>query len=334
MATAPANDREPLSPCVVGEIISLHPDAIDPDPNGRIGQYFPVKAEGLACRIAVDGQIEPIIIAKAGPRAKLEWRLVAGRHRLEACRSLDRVVIARVVRGSADELHRIQASENIDRRELTALERSMFVAAVAEAAQRRLKDRHGDVSPQALGGITKAARRNIHPADAADADIEVAARAAMDNLSIAYGWKAETAAACGLGEKDVQRALRIYRGVVEPHRELIDALKDHPIAGNANALLQLARLTETRRREALEWLVANPSATTLDEAMVGIGLRESAELSRSEKQAEAAINIMVRMGAPEKLALFQSPRFQDQLPAEVRRLLAPIRRDGKEAGGE
>lgn len=70
----------------------------------------------------------------------------------------------------------------------------------------------------------------------------------MDNLSIAYGWKAETAEALGLGLKDIQRSMRIHRMIIEPFPELIDAFKDHPVAKVADSLLKIAAIKDDNTR--------------------------------------------------------------------------------------
>jgi len=293
---APRNSKDApavgtAAPKIVGEIILVDPGQIDSDLPGRIGLYFPAKVEGLAARIDVDGQLEPILIAKGKPRSKLPWRLIAGRHRQGACALLGRFVEARVVTGTEAELMRMQADENLSPRTMTVLERSMFVAAVADAAQRRLAETHGAMSQQALAGKARAARSNMDRADIEPAraiDIIAAADAdaieAMDNLSTAYGWKAEVAEACGLGEKDVQRALRIHRCIAEPHRALLDGIKDHPIADNQTALLALAGKPEVTRAAALAWFAEHPEATTLDQALVALGVQGS----RGDRPADRA----------------------------------------------
>lgn len=293
------------SPQVVGEILSIDVALIDPDMPGRIGQFFPLKAEGLARLIEKDGQGEPIRITRAGNKAKQPWRLVAGLHRLEACRLLGRPVEARVLTGTKEQLRRAQASENADRREMTALENAMFVAAIAEAAQARVAEQHGGLSQQQIAGKARAARGKSHraggevdfaaPERAQDqiAQADAEAQAAMDNLSIAYGWKAEVADACGLSEKKVQRAMRIQRNLVVPHRALVDAIKNHPIADNQDALAKLAGETTELRAAALEWFATNPEATTLDQALVALGAMPSRG-GRSADQQEGQTKYLTR----------------------------------------
>jgi ParB family transcriptional regulator, chromosome partitioning protein len=232
------------------EVLSIDPRKIDADFDGRIGLYHPAKCTALAALISVHGQNEPIKVAKG--TGKFEWRLVAGLHRLQACVSLGINVYAIEVLGDAADLERIQASENMDRRELEPLERAMFVRAVADAAKARVLADHGVESTQALGGLAKANKGQYRGIEKAD---EVA-EAAMDNLSTAYGWKAETAEALGLGLKDIQRSMRIHRCIIEPFRDLIDAFKDHPVAKVADSLLAICKIAnEVQRRRVIETLL-------------------------------------------------------------------------------
>lgn len=254
-------DTKP-DPLVAEPVFQLDPSEIDADMPGRIGLFYPVKADGLAARIEADSQLEPILVTSTGPRAAKRFRLVAGLHRLRACQQLGRNVDVRIVTGSAEELLRMQASENLDRRQMSVLERSMFIAAVAEASMKRLSELHGDVSAQSLGGKAKAAKDKLSiaaPERITDelAAVDAAAEMAVDALATLYSWKAETAEACGLGEKDVQRAMRIYRCVVEPFRDLMDQLKDHPAADNASKLLGVAGVVLSARRQAILDLMAD-----------------------------------------------------------------------------
>lgn len=256
---------------VAGEVLRIDPALIDADLPGRIGQFFPLKAEGLACRIAADGQLEPILIAAAGGRAGGRFRLVAGLHRLEACRSLGRAVEARVISGTKEHLRKLQAAENLDRRRMTVLEDAMFVAAVADIAQARVFAKHGVTSAQALGAARTNARGKFAPSAMRDdgkvhflapertsdeiAAADEDAEAGLQALSAAYSWREEVRDALGLSLDKVKRALRIHRQLVIPFPELMDALKDHPVADNASALLKLAATAKEGREAELRALI-------------------------------------------------------------------------------
>lgn len=297
-----------------GVQLLLDPATIDPDIDGRIGLFFPAKAEAIGLLMEAHGQHDAIKVRRAPSGSAFAWILVYGLHRLEGARQRGIQVLAIEAR-EGDDFHRLQASENMDRRELAPLERAMFVAAVADAAQRRLEATHGTSSQQAIAGRARQAKVQYSDAEKAD-DL---AKAAVDNLSIAYGWKAETAEACGLGPKDVQRNMRIFRCVIEPNRDLMDAFKDHPVAQKASELLEIAALRDAiLRRKVIETLITGPKE--LDYVLRMLGIR----------QEEAAPNPYAKftsqiLGGWDRLSTAQRRRFIPDLaqaiPAGMRTLL-------------
>lgn len=269
---------------VVDQVLELDPATIEVSDDSRIGFFFPEKAEAYAVLIAANGQRDPIKVRRNGSRAKFPWTLVAGRHRHAACVIAGIKVRAIEVKGDADELRAVQASENLDRRELAPLERAMFVAATVEAARKRAYALHGVDNDKALAAKAKAAGDKMSSADRADkvqftpgekADAE--AEAAGSILTSAYRWSDVAAEACGLGVRDLKRSLRIFRIIVEPNRDLMDAFKDCAAAANASALLAICAQggNTTNVRKAIEWLIANPHTKTADEALVRLELMPS-----------------------------------------------------------
>ncbi|PAL20188.1 ParB N-terminal domain-containing protein [Sphingopyxis sp. GW247-27LB] len=325
---------------VVDQVLELDPDAIDA--SGRIGFFFPEKAEAYAALIQQDGQRTPITVRRNGTRAKQPWTLVAGRHRHAACAIAGIKVRALVVSGEDAELRAVQASENLDRRDLVPLERAMFVAAVADAAKARLRALHGGKSQQQIAAEIGASERAVKmtersngrsdilsqrsnengegpgirsvrttermdkvqftPVEKADADAEHAREA----LATAYRWSDAAAAACGMGVESLKRSLRIFRIIVEPNRDLMDAIKDHPVAANASALLAICAKGNdpANVRAILEWLIAHPEARTADEAIVALELAPSkgggAAAAPDAKRLSAFIGTFGRMPLAEK----------------------------------
>lgn len=317
------------TPAIAGEILLIDPAQIDTDEANRIGQFFPLKAEGLACRIDVDGQLEPILIAKTGNRAKLPWRLVAGRHRHWACQSLGRMVEARVVTGSPDQLRKMQAAENLERRRMTVVEEAMFVASVADIAQAQVLAAHGVTSSQALGAARTNARvKNdpsavrsdglahfSHPGAVSDeiADADLAADAAMTNLVNAYGWRDEVAEALGFNIEKVKRFLRIHRQLVVPFPALMEALKEHPVADNASALLKLASIAKAGREAELRALVDGTEGPA----------EERPQLDPKVKLYNSALKSLNRMADVEHDALIEA-RIDALSIASKRRIFAQL----------
>ncbi|ALJ14230.1 ParB/RepB/Spo0J family partition protein [Sphingopyxis macrogoltabida] len=273
---------------IVDQVLELDPATIEVSDEGRIGFFFPEKAEAYAVLFARDGQRDPIKVRRNGNRAKFPWTLVAGRHRHAGCTIAGMKVRAIEAKGDAEELRAIQASENLDRRELAPLERAMFVAAVADAARARLRKLHDGKSQQQIAAEIGASERKdkLSPrsdersdkvqftaSEKADAEAEDAGSI----LTSAYKWSEATAEACGLGVRDLKRSLRIFRIIVEPNRDLMDAFKDSAAASNASALLALCGHGNNAAnvRKAIEWLIANPAAKTADEALVALDMMPS-----------------------------------------------------------
>jgi ParB/RepB/Spo0J family partition protein len=293
---------------VVDQVLELDPATIDV--SGRVGLFFPEKAEAYAALIARDGQRTPITVRRNGSRAKLPWTLVAGLHRHRGCEIAGLKVRALAVEGDEDALKAVQASENLDRRDLSPLERAMFVAAVADAAKARLRQLHDGKSQQQIAAEIGASERSVKmtersnercdilsqrsderrgilpqrsndradkvqftPVERADAE----AQGAEDALRSTYQWSEATAAACGMGVESLKRSLRIFRIIVEPNRDLMDAIKDHAVAQNASALLAICAngSDPANVRAIVEWLIAHPVAKTADEAMVALELMPS-----------------------------------------------------------
>jgi hypothetical protein len=163
-----------------------------------------------------------------------------------------------VFEGSDQDFARLQASQKLDRRELSVLERAMYVAAVAEAAQRRLLAQHGGITQQALAG--KAVQRGptwtALPMTKARRVAAMKWRQSMPRRRCSGGarrglWLARAGRdACGLSLTALKRALTIHRCLVVPHRALIEAIKEHPASNNQSLLLKIAGMAEPGRAYA------------------------------------------------------------------------------------
>ena len=321
MATS-ARQANAASPAIAGEVLSIPTNLINPDIAGRIGLYYPIKAEGMASRIAADGQQEPIWVRAAPARSKTPYVLIVGLTRLRACEILGRPVLARVFEGSDQDFARLQASQKLDRRELSVLERAMYVAAVAEAAQRRLLAQHGGITQQALAGKARAARSNLDraandqsPARGGDevAAIDAEAGDAAAALDGVYGWREEVRDACGLSLTALKRALTIHRCLVVPHRALIEAIKEHPAANNQSLLLKIAGMAEPGRADALRALLSEVPAVE----------PKGQQDDRSMVLMQRAVSLLDRMAEAEREA-FVEERALTLGVAAKRRLVAKL----------
>jgi uncharacterized ParB-like nuclease family protein len=294
------------------EVMSIDPTTVDADFGGRIGLYYPAKCHALAALISAHGQNDPIKVVLV---RKGKWRLVAGLHRLQACISLGISVRAIEVAGDAAELAHIQASENVDRRELEPLERALFVHAVAEAAKARVLAEHGVENEQQLGGLKR--QNKVQYSDIEKAD-EVAEAAGV-NLTRAYGWREETAAALGLDLNALKRSMRIHRMICAPFPEMIDAFKDHPVAKVADSLLKIAAIkSEVTRRRVIEILLAGPK--DLGFAMQSAGVTEvKAAPDAYAKFSSQILGGWGRLGVAERRKFI--PELVAAIPEGMRALL-------------
>lgn len=245
----------------------------------RQGAFWPDKAAALGKMMAQDGQIVPIIVRKSGPRAAAPWTLVAGHHRLEGAKLEGFAIIDAVeLIGSQDDYLKAEALENT-RPTRSPLERACFVRAIAEAAEKRLKDLHGDLTPEqikararwdAVSGKAPGVER-----DGAVADAEADNAAA--NFAAAYQWQDSTAEAIGMSKRTVRDDLALHRALVVPFPTLWRGLATHPIVGeNASALREIASYQSIEARRAIiEGLIEAPDMT-LAQALEGLGLSKPA----------------------------------------------------------
>jgi ParB family chromosome partitioning protein len=294
-------------------ILSLDPSTIDPDEAGRIGLFYPAKAEALGFLMQRDGQNDPIKVVRAKASSPYDWTLVSGLHRLKGCLSANIQVLAFDV-SDKDDLRGIQASENVDRRELEPLERAMFVHAVVTRIKVQLATQHGDISQHALAGKARALRAQETERDIAKEDVA----AAESNLLLAYGWNEQAAEACGYGVDDIKRSMRIYRCIVEPCRDLMDAFKDHSVAKNASALKSIAaEKTASTRRRIIEALIGDVEKT-LEQAMHEIDPKAKKEVSHYDKFSNQVRGGWSRLTTSEKRMFI--PTFVKEIPPGMRKI--------------
>lgn len=247
----------------------------DIDTTGRIGLYWPAWAEALSDLIKADGQRTPVPVRRNGPRANKPWTLIAGKHRVEAVHIAGLPYVRAIEEEGDDaELIQSQASENIERRNLAPIERALFVRAVADAAEARLKDQHGGLTQEQLAVQARWARmRSKAPGVEREDDLtESEADNTRLNLSRVYGWREETAETLGMSLASLKRDLALHRAIIAPFPDLYEALARHPIVGeNASNLREIASFALPARRDIIEALVDAPDMT-LAQALEGLGL--------------------------------------------------------------
>lgn len=248
------------------QLLELSPaDVMIPD---RIGFLHEDKAAALGRLMAVDGQRDPIKVARNLPTKSIEavvaegkkpWRLVTGLHRLTGATYEGITVFAIEVKGKPEDLADLEASENIHRRPLGPIEKAKFVAALVTAAQERIAREHGDLDQYQRGAKARWDRVK-HREETAEAALSDESEDACSKLQQAYSWEQSACAAFDMERTAVYRALAIFRLIVEPFPDLAEALAKHPVVGgNASQLKEITRLKdEGVRRRVIEALLADP----------------------------------------------------------------------------
>lgn len=241
----------------------------------RIGLFWPDKAAAIGALMARDGQNEPIKVvwnAKAS-----HWVLVAGLHRLRGAMMAGMTTIDAIeVKGKADDLRLIEASENVHRREFGPLERSLFIKALADIVEKRWSGDHDGLSAQQIGQI-KRWERDRQLADGIGRADEMADSEAGYSCAIlcgTMGWQEEAAESLGFSRRTLQSQLRIHRQLIAPFdRAFLEAFAATPHGENGTSLEALCRIIDTPMRgRVMALLVENP-ALSVDQAKVAAGAR-------------------------------------------------------------
>lgn len=172
--------------------------------------------------------------------------LVAGGHRLAAYRLLELPEISAIVREiDKDQARLIEIDENLMRRELSPLDRAVFVSE------------------------RKAVWERIHPDTAHGGDRKSRKKQGENQVAnIATRFSKDVAAKVGLSERSIQLACRIAS---ELGPDAIASLRGTPLAENQSQLIALSRMEPAARAQAIEAAVRS-NTKTVSAAMRSIGL--------------------------------------------------------------
>ncbi|MDZ4308412.1 ParB/RepB/Spo0J family partition protein [Allopontixanthobacter sp.] len=238
------------------EVMQLQPaDIFVPE---RIGFLHEDKAVALGRLMAVDGQRDLIKVAARKPTKThpQPWALVTGRHRLRGAELEGNVIWALEVIGKPEDMVDLEASENLHRRPLGPIERAKFTAALVQAAQERIAREHGGLKQQQLAvkarwGRVKAGETTVENALKDDTEDTCA------NFAHVYGWEDSVGDALGMSRRTIHNDLSLYRLLIEPFSDLIEALSNHPVVGdNASQLKAIAQVRdEAKRRDVIALLL-------------------------------------------------------------------------------
>lgn len=242
------------------------------DEGDRIGFLHEDKAAALGRLMAVDGQRDPIKVIANRNNPEQPWRLVTGMHRLIGARIECITVWAIEVSGKPEELADLEASENLHRRELAPIERAKFTAALVQAARDRVAREQGNLKQQQLA-IKARWDRVKHGEIGREQALNDEVDDTRPIFGRVYGWEDSAVDGLGLKRSAIHYDLQLYRFVIEPFPDLVEALSKHPVVGNnASQLREIAKVdNEALRRQVIEALLAD-SELSVDMARVQAGV--------------------------------------------------------------
>lgn len=281
----------------------------------RLRDIDPVWAGALGQLMARDGQQTPIEVCRLPGRS--DWLLVAGGHRHEGA-ILEELPFLRavVVSANRDDRRLREINENLWRKDLEPIDRAAFIAEAVLIQKRR-------------AGIADAHRAASVPTRLKALDAEAADT--LETISNVYGWSEEVGAQLGFTGRTIRNDLYVYRRLAP---SIVARLRGgrHPVARNATQLRALAKLEDRVQRDVVNALLGEAGWQPCRTVAEGVKRTQPATArtaaSAESKNWNAAIGALSRMGASERLALFQSRAFHDLIPAEARALLAPMLRTG------
>lgn len=242
-----------------GEVVAVSLDNIDA--TDRLRPLDPAHVELIAASIAQTGLQSPVILRPEGNR----YRLVAGWHRLSAVRSLQWDSVDAIIQNLDDnEARLVEIDENLMRRELSALDRAVFLA--------ERKAIYDALHPE----TTKPGRRKK--------ELSQTLRQFGERFS------KQAAKRTGLSERTVQMSLELASKLTPEARE---ALRLSPVADNQAALLKLAEL-DADEQISIAHEIAAGRAKTPKQARVTLGLDVIVETDPQERLFEQFLALWAR----------------------------------------
>lgn len=231
----------------------------------RIGFFNEAHALRLGASFAEEGQRAPIQVKRNGNAAKQRWTLVAGLHRLRGAESIGWAEIGAIqvadAKTSADDLRRLELSENLTHRFRRPIERAIMM--VEQARLEEALDHPGNV------GETRQQRgaRIRHSASV--------------TITEADDWRTRTAKAFGCSLSLLEKHQRIYRAIVEPEqmKGLAQAINDHPLGESLSAMSKLAALKLDddcdARLDVAKMLLSREDWKSMADVLVDAGIAKS-----------------------------------------------------------
>ena len=226
----------------------------------------------LAASMAERGQDTPIVISSGGgPNGN--HRLIAGAHRLAAAQSLGWEEIEALVSDAEGlEADLLEVDENLMRRELSALDRAVFLA--------RRKEIYEQLHPETKHGGKR-------PKGQVDKDVHLIRSATFSRA---------TAAKLGIDRRTVDRA--ITRAALPA--DIRAAIATHPVADSGAELDKLlAQPAEIQRQVVAALTRAEAPARAVTAALAEIaGHAKTSKAAETQKQLSALLTAWRKAGKP------------------------------------
>lgn len=205
----------------------------DIDADERLREVDLDAADFIAASMAEYGLRQPIEVRKSGKR----YKLIAGGHRLAAAKKLEWVDIPAVVlKANELEAQLLEIDENLFRRELSALDRSTFLAKrkeVYEALHPETKqggDRKSDQTDKLVGLIAS--------------------------------FSEETAERLGISARSIERSVARYKNIMPDVRQKIVGTW---LAGSGQQLDELAKQEPDMQRRIVDFVAQWPGVRKVSE---------------------------------------------------------------------
>lgn len=272
----------------------------------RLRGVDPAAVELIAASMAEIGQETPIIVQETLGDGYL---LIAGAHRLAAARLLGwGDVRAKILPDSVtfEQARLIEIDENLARRELSELDRAVFLA--------ERKQIYDVLHPEARLGANQHSRGFAKSGEPSDEGSE-----APQDVVFAARFSADTAARIGLSERSIQRSVARALRIVPEVRAQIASLA---IADKGSELDQLAAL-DTDLQRHLAPMLASGAARTVKQAhalYLGRDLGDDAQPTAYEKFLR-----LWRRAPGEDRA-----QIREYLASEASRAMSGGRREGRD----
>ncbi len=264
--------------------------------------------EVLAASITTSGLNTPISVAE--DRRSETYVLVAGAHRLEACKKLGHKSIAAVVLKdqTKDALRLVEIDENLIRHELNPLDRASFLAERKEVYER--------LHPETRAGHAGAAAKH-------GASSELLATA----IVATWSFSKETSEKTGLAERTVRLSVELHNRLSPDVRKLLAGTE---LARNQAELIKLSKLPPDEQAKVASYLLSDEAEVNKVAQAVSLlgGHTPKPDHNSGEAKVRRAFDAWSRLSKREQdrlLSLIGLERLLEHVNAQTQTLAPNLR---------